>query len=130
MANPLKGEVALPPVAVAGFERGGTLLLDFNGLCTLEGDIGPVAEAGERVLTDLAPLRAIFRILLLAHHGEVGDQIAGQIVQAIGSDAARALAAEAFQRSFPEAAGESSADPRARANPGGTSPAAAKSGQR
>ena len=128
MANPLKGEVALPPLPVPGFERGGTIRLDFNALCTIEGEFGAVEDAGERALTDLAPLRGIYRAALSEHHGDVGDERAGEIVQALGAEQARWLAVEAFRLSFPEAASGGDADPLTRAEADGTSPAAVKSG--
>jgi hypothetical protein len=133
MANPLKGEVALPPVAVPGFEGGGTVLLDFNALCTLEQELGTgVEEMGGEALQSPAKMRQVFRVSLEEHHGKVDDRAVGKIIQALGPDVAGELMLTAFKRSFPEAAKGGDADPPkpAAKKVGGTSPAATKSGAR
>lgn len=112
MANPIRGEVALPALPVSGFERGGLLVLDFNALCTLEGEIGPVEAAGEQALFSDAALRTVMRVALDARHGPIGEYVAGEIVQALGADRARDLMIAAFRASFPEAAASGNKDPQ------------------
>lgn len=131
-ANPLLGEVALPPVNVAGFEAGGVLLLDFNALCALEGVLAKkIDEIGTAVLESPSMMRTVMRVALEQHHPTVDELEAGRIIQAIGLDVAAELILKAFTLSFPEAAPGGDKGPRtAAATPAGTGGAASKSGSK
>ena len=133
-ANPLKGEVAFAANPdVAGFERGGILVLDFNALCALEEELGEkIEEIGEAALRSPRMMRTVFRIGLEARHGGLDDRPVGQLIQAIGMDEAAQLALRAFELSFPEAAKDGDGDPpkAAARKTRGTGPAALKSGPR
>lgn len=131
MANPLKGEVDLPPVAVPGFEQGGTVLLDFNALCTLEEELGAgVEEMGAEALQSPSKMRQVFRVALEEHHGAVDDRTVGKIIQALGPSVSGELMLEAFRRSFPEAAEGGTGDPPKPAKAGGTSRPTSRRGAR
>ena len=130
-ANPLLGEVALPPVNVAGFEAGGVLVLDFNALCSLEGVLAKkIDEIGTAVLESPSMMRTVMRVALEQHHPTVDEIEAGRVIQAIGLDVAAELILKAFTLSFPEAAPGGTADPRTTATPAGTGGAASKSGSK
>jgi len=131
-ANPLKGEVALPPMDVAGFEAGGVMLLDFNALCSLEGELQEkVEQIGAAVLESPSMMRSVMRVALEDRHGVVEDRLVGKIIQTLGMDVAAEKILEAFTLSFPEAAKTGNADPRTGAvAPAGTGGTASKSGAR
>lgn len=131
-ANPLLGEVALPPIGVAGFEAGGVLLLDFNALCSLEGVVKrEVDEIGTAVLESPTMMRTVLCVALEEHHGEVDERTAGKIIQKVGHAETAALILEAFTRSFPEAAQAGTADPQPTAViAAGTGGAASPSGSK
>lgn len=132
MANRLKGEIALPKVDVVGFEKGGTLLLDFNALCTLEGELqGHIEEVGLAVLQSPRAMRKVMQAALEEHHGAVDERTAGKVIQALGMEKAGELIQQTFLLSFPEAA-EGNADPRptAATAAAGTSRSATASGSK
>lgn len=112
-ANPLKGEVAFPKIAVEGFEKGGIVLLDFNALCALEGELGEkIDEIGGAALKSPQMMRTVMRIALEEHHGAVADKTVGKIIQAVGVDKVSELLLEAFTLSFPEAANATEDPPK------------------
>jgi hypothetical protein len=128
-ANPLLGEVALPPVDVAGFQAGGVILLDFNALCSLEGELKlAVDDMGTAVLESPTMMRSLMRVAMEDHHGRVEDRIVGKIIQRLGHDKSAELIMEAFALSFPEVAKGGTADPRVKAATDGIGGAASKSG--
>ncbi|WP_404713197.1 hypothetical protein [Sphingomonas sp. MMS24-J13] len=123
MANPLKGEVAFPAVPdLPGFEAGGTLVLDFNALCTLEDELGEeIGRIGAESLQSPKMMRTVFRVAMEEHHKAVDDVTVGKIIQAVGIDTAAALVLRAFSLSFPEAAKDGDANPPKKpAKPAGT----------
>lgn len=130
-ANPLLGEVALPPVDVAGFEAGGVILLDFNALCALEGELKvAVDEMGTAVLESPTMMRSLMRVAMEDHHGTVDDRVVGKVIQRLGHATSAELIMKAFALSFPEAAKGGTADPRTAAATDGIGGAASKSGSK
>lgn len=111
VANPYKGDVALPLVDVPGFEAGGTLLLDVNALCSLEEvlDFGKGIDAA--TLSTPRVLRQVVQAGLEEHHGAVDDRTVGKIIGALGIGAMAELVMLSFTRSFPEAAVDGAGNP-------------------
>jgi len=131
MANPELGEVAFPAVDVIGFEEGGILVLDFNALCTLEGEVSQkITSIGADVLQSPSMMRTVFRIALEARHGQVSERDAGEIIQRIGPARAGELVAEAFLLSFPPAEGGTSDGNPPKPGANGTGKSASANGSR
>jgi len=126
MGNPLKGEV--------GFEAGAasfTLVYNIDALCTLEDRLDlSVAEIGERMgkTMRLGFLRAVFHAGLRAHHPEVTERQAGELISVVGLAETGDLIGKAFTLAFPEAA-KGAARPRRAGAADGTGPASTRPGR-
>lgn len=99
MAGSVKGEVA--------FKAGGEdyiLLLDFNALCDLEGEL-PGLMDGTAEIKSPSAIRAVFHAGLQARHPGVGIREAGDIIQDVGLAEAGDLVRRSFEASFPAAKG-------------------------
>lgn len=133
MANPLLGEVAFPGVQVPGFENGGTVVVDFNALATLEGELqNSIETLGLDVLQSPTVMRTVFRVALEEHHGAVDDRTAGKIIQQLGTEVAAEAVAKSFALCFPEAAKAGNGNPPrgAKKSAPGTSRSARASGSK
>lgn len=112
MANKIKGEIALPAVDVEGFEKGGTIVLNFNALCALEDELGTTIDSlGSVALKSPKTIRTIFRIGLAHHHGDIADAVAGDVIQELGLMKAAEIVISAMTASFPEAAKDGTGNP-------------------
>ena len=104
MANPIKGEV--------GFSVGEgrfTLAYDFNAPCTMESDLGVSIEDVGAKMDTVGAVRTMFRIGLEAHHGQLSDIEAGNLIHQLGLEEAGSLITKAFQGAFPDASAEGKA---------------------
>lgn len=99
MARIIKGEVPFE----LGEERY-TLLLDFNALCDLEDDF-PGLMDGEAEIKSPKAIRRVFHAGLAAHHSDIDERGAGEIIHALGLEKAADLVRQSFEASFPSAKG-------------------------
>jgi hypothetical protein len=106
MANPIKGEVGFS-VAEGVF----TLAYDFNALCTMESDLGVSIEDVGTKMDSISAVRTMFRIGLEAHHGQLSDIEAGNLIYQLGLEEAGTLITRAFQGAFPDASAGGKAKP-------------------
>lgn len=111
MVNRIKGEVGFS-VDEYGLAGDYVLLLDFNALCDLEGDLPGLMDGTAEIKTPSA-IRTVFHAGLQAHHPEVSLRDAGNIIQALGIERAGDLVRQSFEASFSTAkGGEESNRPR------------------
>jgi hypothetical protein len=89
--------------------QGYTLLLDFNALCELSGELPDLMNGGAE-LKDPRHIRLVFHAALMAKHPDLTVLDAGRIIQAVGIVEAAELLGKAFNASFGEA-GEPSENP-------------------
>jgi hypothetical protein len=111
MANAVRGEVE---IEVEGETR--TLVLDFNGLCEVEGASG--GRKTEDLIEELkagpsfSTIRAFMLGALKRHEPKATLMDAGDVVQALGASDARLKVIEAIAAAFPVAeAGKATANP-------------------
>jgi hypothetical protein len=105
MANRVKGEVA--------FEVDGkdyVLLLDFNALCDLEDDFPGLMDGSAEMKSPKA-IRRVFQAGLAARHPDLSEHDAGNLIHALGFEAAGDLIRRSFEAAFPKG-GEEAARPR------------------
>lgn len=105
MAGNVKGEV---PFSADGEDY--VLLLDFNALCDLEGELPGLMDGTAEIKSPKA-IRAVFHAGLQARHPEIGLREAGEIIQAVGLEAAADLVRQSFEASFPTKGGEGKTRP-------------------
>jgi hypothetical protein len=115
MANPRKGEVALP---VGG--RDFTLRLSVNALAEVEGlldkGVNEIIQSLDRVTT----LRALLWAGLRQHHPDVSLFDAGDLIGEAGADIVGEKIGEALKAAFPEPKGNTN-PPQAAEDGTGTS---------
>lgn len=90
----MKGEV--------GFEVEGTpykLVLDFNALCDLEGELPGLMDGTVEIKSPKA-IRAVFAAGLAKHHPALSLIDAGNLIQGLGIEKAGGFVAQAFAASF------------------------------
>lgn len=107
MARTVKGEVAFE---VEGEDY--TLLLDFNALCDLEDDF-PGLMDGTAEFKSPKAIRRVFHAGLAAHHPEIDERGAGDLIHALGLEQAGDIVRQSFEAAFPSAkGGDDTARPR------------------
>jgi hypothetical protein len=110
-------------VPIPGFEQGGTVLLDFNALARLEGELQEkLEEMGTAALKSPRTMITVFAAALEEYHGAVDERTVGKIIHALTPDVAAELVERSFALAFPEAAEAGAGDP-----PGGAKTAPGKS---
>lgn len=110
MSANIKGEV--PFEAIGETFR---LVLDFNALCDLEGELPGLMDGSVEIKSPRA-IRSVFAAGLARHHPEITVTVAGDIIQSIGIERAGELVASAFSASF--GGGEKASPRKARPSSG------------
>lgn len=86
------------------------LALDFNALCLLEDEVGPIGAAMEKIgQGSFKTLRALVWGGLQRHHEGITVKQAGEIVSDVGFDKAFDAIVAAMQSAFPPVSAEGKA---------------------
>ena len=117
--NPIKGQVS--------FEADGepfVLQYTINSLCILEDHLKmTVGQIGEKMGQEMSItfLRSVFWVGLLAHHPDIGEVDAGELIPVVGPDKVGEMIGEAFVKAFPAPTkGAANGAARPRKAPAGT----------